>query len=119
MKPWFQPCETLSTEPIQTCSDFWTAALRENEWLFLLNHKICGHLLYSTLSGHIFLHISVKKVKVKSRLEHINMKVMTIIHQLLEADHGQQQILETQQLSVSGLTVGNPEFSRNIPSPLI
>ena len=89
MKPRFQPCETLSTEPTQACSDFWTAALRENERVFLLNHKICGHSLYSTLSGHVFIHISVKMVKVKSCSEHINMTVMTIIHQLLEADHGQ------------------------------
>lgn len=44
---------------------------------------------YIALCLDMFLHISVKMVKVKSCSEHINMTVMTIIHQLLEADHGQ------------------------------
>ena len=43
---------------------------------------------------------------------------MTIVHHFLEADHSvNQQIPETQQVSVHGLKVDNPEFSSNIPPP--
>lgn len=48
------------------------------------------------------------------------MEVLTIIHHFLEADHFvNQPVLETQQVSVRGLTVANPEFSSNIPPPVI
>ena len=50
----------------------------QNLWSFIIQYF-----------AHFFFHISLKKVKVKSHLEHINMKVMTIIHQLREADYGQ------------------------------